>query len=87
MANLSSATIHEGRVRPRGIPSSKLVLGILAALVVVGVMVWQAVAASGNPDPAHQGISRAAIVLSTGVLVPCVSAWRCQNRKDTLWGS
>ena len=50
-------------------PDAKLVLGILAALVVVGVMIWQAVAASGNPDPAHQGISRAAMVLSTGVLV------------------
>ncbi len=47
----------------------KPVLLFLAVLVVVGVMIWQAIAASGTPDPAQNGISPAAMVLSTGVLV------------------
>lgn len=45
------------------------VLLALAALTVVGVMIWQAIAASGNPDPTHKGLSPGAMVLSTGVLV------------------
>lgn len=45
------------------------VLIVFAALLVVGVMIWQAVAASGTPDPLHKGISPAAMILSTGVLV------------------
>jgi high-affinity iron transporter len=42
---------------------------VLAALVVVGVMIWQAIAAAGNPDPTRKGLSAATMVLSTGVLV------------------
>ncbi len=41
----------------------------LAALLVVGVLVWQAVTAHGNPDPTVKGLSPAAMVLSTGILV------------------
>ena len=57
------------RPKQRSIPYLRPVLGILAALLVLGVMIWQAVAASGTPDPLHKGISPAAMVLSTGVLV------------------
>ncbi len=70
MANSSSvAAVNLDRGRLRGIPYAKPVLGVLAALVVVGVMIWQAVAASGTPAPLHKGISPAAMVLSTGALV------------------
>ncbi len=41
----------------------------LAALLVVGVLIWQAVAAGGTPDPTSKGLSPAAMVVSTGVLV------------------
>jgi high-affinity iron transporter len=41
----------------------------LAVLLIVGVFVWQALAAHGNPDPTTRGLSPAAMVLSTAVLV------------------
>ena len=44
-------------------------LTLLAALVVLGVMIWQAVAAYGVPDPSAKNLSPAAVVLTTGVLV------------------
>lgn len=45
-------------------------LGVaLAALVIVGVFVWQGVTAHGNPDPTVHGLSPSAMVLSTAVLV------------------
>ena len=42
---------------------------VLAVLVVIGVMIWQAIIAGGTPNPTQKGISPAAMVLSTGVLV------------------
>jgi high-affinity iron transporter len=65
----SGIAVNPGHVKSGGIPYLWPVLGVLAALVVFGVMVWQAVAASGTPDPTHKGISPAAMILSTGVLV------------------
>ena len=47
----------------------KRALLLLAALLVASVMIWQAMAAGGNPDPATKGMSPAAMVLSTGILV------------------
>lgn len=45
-------------------------IGIGAAvLVVAGVMIWQGVTAHGNPDPMADGISPAAAVMNTAVLV------------------
>ncbi len=41
----------------------------LAALVVLGVLVWQGIVASGNPDPTAPNMSRGAVVLNTGLLV------------------
>lgn len=61
-------------VTQRKIPQSRflfvkpILLG-LAALLVVGIFVWQAITAGGNPDPATPGLSPAAMVLSTGILV------------------
>ncbi len=40
-----------------------------AALLVVGVLVWQGLTAHGNPDPTTDGLSRPAVVLDTGILV------------------
>ena len=45
------------------------ILIVFAALLVVGVLIWQAVSASGVPDPTAKGLSPAAMVLSTSVLV------------------
>ena len=41
----------------------------LAALLVVAVLAWQAVTAAGTPDPTVKGLSPAAMIVSTGVLV------------------
>ena len=37
--------------------------------MVTGVFIWQAVTAHGNPDPMARGLSPAAMILSTAVLV------------------
>lgn len=42
---------------------------LAGALLVVGVLIWQAVTAGGTPDPTSKGLSPAAMVLSTSVLV------------------
>ena len=42
---------------------------IIAALLVLSILIWQAVTAHGNPDPTIPGISHAAVVLDTGILV------------------
>lgn len=46
----------------------RIVLAI-AALLVVGILVWQGVTAAGNPDPTTAHISQGAAILNTGVLV------------------
>ncbi|MCL6514291.1 MAG: FTR1 family protein [Alicyclobacillus sp.] len=40
-----------------------------AAAVVVAVLVWQGLTASGAPDPAESHLSRSAAILDTGILV------------------
>jgi high-affinity iron transporter len=40
-----------------------------AVLVVLGVLVWQAITSYGNPDPLADGISPAAAVMNTGIVV------------------
>lgn len=45
-------------------------IGIVAgAALVLGVLVWQALATHGNPDPTVQGVNPIAAVVDTGVLV------------------
>lgn len=44
-----------------------LLLG--SALLVLGVLVWQAVTAKGSPDPTTPGLSPGAVVMNTGILV------------------
>jgi high-affinity iron transporter len=41
----------------------------LAALCVVGILVWQGVTASGNPDPTASHLDHNAAILDTGILV------------------
>src|SRR5947207_1065534 len=42
---------------------------LAAATVVLGALVWQGVAAHGNPDLSRPGISPTAAVMDTGILV------------------
>lgn len=42
---------------------------LIGSLAVLAVFVWQALTAHGNPDPTIHGLSPAALVLTTGVLV------------------
>lgn len=62
------AGLQESVDRPRVPVGSIVVLG-LSALAVIGVLIWQAIAAAGAPDPAANGLSPAAVVLSSAVLV------------------
>ena len=59
----------EKKTENKAVPSNRAALMILAALLVVGVLVWQALTVGGAPDPTAKGLSPAAMVLSTGVLV------------------
>jgi high-affinity iron transporter len=45
------------------------VLVALAALLVIGILVWQAVTTGGIPDPTVKHLSPAAAVVDTGILV------------------
>ena len=67
MARTTNDTVNDV-MQPQ--PSyARPVLMMLAALLVVGTLVWQAVAAGGSPDPTAKGLSPAAMTLSTGILV------------------
>jgi high-affinity iron transporter len=55
--------------RGRRIAVVPIVALAAAAAAVIGVLVWQAVAAAGTPDPTARGLSQAAVVLSSAVLV------------------
>lgn len=59
----------EEKSQKKAVPYVRPALIILAVLLVVGVLVWQALTAGGTPDPTAKGLSPAAMVLSTGVLV------------------
>lgn len=57
-----------GRSTPRARTFLRSLLA-LAALVVVGVLVWQGLTAGGNPDPTRPNMSPAAALLNIAVLV------------------
>lgn len=46
----------------------RILLG-LGAIIVLGVLVWQGITASGNPDPTVPHLSQQAAIVDTGVLV------------------
>jgi high-affinity iron transporter len=69
---LAPATAESFAVPPATPRQFGLISGLLvglAALTVLAVLVWQAVTAQGNPDPLTEGISSAAAVMNTGVVV------------------
>lgn len=45
------------------------VAAVGAAAVVLAVLIWQAITAHGAPDPTADGISPAAVIMNTGILV------------------
>ena len=47
----------------------RTVVKVLAIMLIVGVFIWQAVTAHGNPDPTTRGLSHWSQILSTSVLV------------------
>jgi len=47
----------------------KTLVKVLSVLLIIGVFVWQAVSAHGNPDPTTRGLSHWSQILSSGVLV------------------
>lgn len=51
------------------LPNAKTLLVSLASSLVLAVLLWQAVTAAGAPDPAAEGLSPAAMVVSAGILV------------------
>ena len=57
------------RAGRRRVPVVNIVVMGSAALAVIGLLVWQGAAAHGAPDPAAKGLSAAAVVLSSAVLV------------------
>jgi high-affinity iron transporter len=56
-------------ISTRIISYAKPFLILVASLVIAAVLLWQAVATSGTPDPLSKGISPMAMILSTSVLV------------------
>jgi len=67
LRNLMAAGASSSGVKPRRV-AFWILLG-LAALAVVGILVWQGVTARGNPNPAAPHTSPAAATLDIGVLV------------------
>lgn len=62
----------ENAIRRPRVGARSLIYGVgvaAAMLIVVGVLIWQAVTANGNPDPLTKGISPGAAVMNTGVVV------------------
>ena len=66
----SGASASDSAVARHGIKNwtHRLFLGV-GVMSVFGVLLWQAVAASGNPDPLAEGISPAAAIVNTGIVV------------------
>jgi high-affinity iron transporter len=70
MANSpSDNAVTFARIKQQGISYATPLCIALAAIAVVSVFLWQAIAAGGNPDPTTRGLSPTAMVLSTSVLV------------------
>ncbi|WAH36255.1 hypothetical protein [Alicyclobacillus dauci] len=41
----------------------------IAAMIVVGALVWQGVTAGGSPDPTRSNVGHGAAIVDTGILV------------------
>jgi high-affinity iron transporter len=61
-----------GLARPFLAEHGRLIRNIaiaLGALVIGGILVWQALTAYGNPDPTTPGLSHSAVIMDTAILV------------------
>lgn len=67
--SLRTATAAFGSPRAAARTVAKYALIASAIAVVLGVLIWQGMTASGAPDPTAEGLSRAAVVMNTGILV------------------
>jgi high-affinity iron transporter len=63
------AILIKGKIARLSFTFSRHAAVVLGASLVIAVMLWQAFAAGGAPDPATKGLSPLAMILSTGVLV------------------
>jgi len=61
--------VPHDRPDSRRVPVLSIVVLGAAALAVIGVLIWQAIAAHGAPNPEAKGLSSAAVVLSSAILV------------------
>lgn len=57
------------KLRMRPLQAGLRIVLALAALCVVGVLIWQGITASGNPDPTVAHLDHNAAILDTGILV------------------
>lgn len=55
--------------RPGPFSAWKTFSVVLGGLLIAGVLVWQAIASHGSPDPSAKGLSTSSMMLSSGVLV------------------
>lgn len=70
--NLSTGVAADGIVRSFFAEHGRLIRNLIlgsGALLIVGVLVWQAMTASGNPDPTAAGLSHTAVIMDTAILV------------------
>ena len=67
----SSSTLHGHPLSASPANWQRLVYGLaaLAALPVVGILIWQGVTSSGNPDPTLPNTTHLSAILDTSVLV------------------
>ena len=66
----TGASARHSFIARRGVRNltHRLFLGV-GVMLVFGVLHWQAVTSSGNPDPLAEGISPAAAIMNTGIVV------------------
>lgn len=67
---MSRRTATIGQVpASKSIANLKTALFAIGALAILSVVVWQAIAFAGTPDPAAKGLSKASMIMGSAVLV------------------
>jgi high-affinity iron transporter len=49
--------------------NAKSILISIAAVLVIGVLIWQGITANGNPDPTASHLSTGTAIMNTAILV------------------
>ena len=67
----SSSTVHEQSLSVSSTARHRLIYVIVALAVVpvIGILIWQGITSSGNPDPTLPNTSHLSAILDTSVLV------------------